>query len=1496
MMKHLKRFVAIMISMVMAFQFCTNDFYLYAETEPADPDQTEVTSESESEPSDSTGEAAEETPSSDIGTPEPSAPVEEQPAAPVEEQPEVASTLKVEFVDVGNASVKETVEQALESKYVKDTINLDVLGIDTNVEGYTLTEVKDKNDSTQVYTTETKDFVLTGNVTELQFVYTQNVQTDQPEDSQEPSTPQGGQEDQNSEEDQEDTDDEDSDSQTNEGEDEVKDNKVEKDNEYSIVIHHSLSTNVGIFEEYESIKIKDSDFVDGKYDLSQHEYYKAGMELSSAPVVEQDDVQSYYTVKYSVKKGYIARRVQNSDAGIFARTIYVGSFDDVIITPSNQIPVTVTAVYDSGAIAFTEVIMAEQNKSESFDFSYSPDIPEGYSVKISDEDSDTYSYNEGVLSATLPKGTESDQVTLELKANEVRYTVEHHFPGLEEDEETVEIEDDKTGPVGTQTEAEAMDKEGFVPEPIVQQEIKADGTTVVEVHYIRDTFTLTYDTQGGSYIKAKKGLYEEEIDVYSQQNVSNEDPSCGIEEHTHTEKPTYNERPGATNGCWKWRLGAWRLDCDKLVHTHSSECYEISIVYDPQPTKQGYVFAGWYLDDKHSEAAPESMELTEDTTVYAKWEPTKVNYTVSYFIENADDDNYSYLTSEVKSADVGSTVQETAETANPSGLDSENFSFFDSTSAEVKADGSTVISVYFSRNIYTIYYEWTEGWWPNQQEYKIELSAKYGAKITDEFQKTFNEDPRIDIKAWAIHPSDSADKVVCIDTMPSGGGELDGYGFSTWDQQTLYYWLENYNGEETQYHNGKTYGLYKKIDVCFNYLYESDFYDFDGYTQESYSSRTGNYRFGNDTWDGLVVDFYYDANDYQLDLFGYQGKMISSNRVKLGDSINSYLTEPEAPVEGATFNGWYLDPGHTNKYNGDYKMPQGLKLYADWIMPTYTITYKDGENQIKSEKVEYMEIPTSYSPEKDGYTFEGWYTDLNLTEEADLLAPVTGNVTVYAKWSENTTTTYTVKYVDKNGNDILDPVTESGIVGSSVTVEAKELSGDYAGYAVNKPTQTITLKADSKDNVIVFEYTSPENLSYIVQYKYGEEVIREDKGDEGQEGIPAESSKFKVYPKQEIVNELLKEGYSLTQKYQDANLVSNNEENIIVFDLELKEFKITYTGIIDTDTWGDDQNTTNPNPKTYTVNAITEEGIKITNPQRKGYEFKGWKLVNTTVKDGSEAHDPMNVVIAPGTAGNLTFEATWSEVKTQNIDGDYVDAIDYIPNINKYHQGEVKVEVYLDGTHVQGPQATTTNPLLFGYDNYDCVDVLLTYDSQYVLNAVYAEQAQGKDGGYQDIAEVAGGILVDNVQDGSTIYVYLTSKYSVQYNIDGPDSVLAPVDQNIYTIPNYVEHDLNGKFTPALNTNVTVQSLPSVPDGYTITGWVDETKSTVGTVISAEQFVNVDANMDKVITLTAVVSERTDLKYTVTYHYEGADSESSEKEGTFGKPMEYEAPEKKEYK
>ena len=208
MIKHLKRFVAITISLVMAFQFSTNSLYTYAQTEDVvEPTQTEVSTKSDStateqpvEPSETVEGAADTTTPPETGTdttepaPETGTTPETQPAEP---QQEVAGTLKVEFVDANNATVKESVEQALTSKYVGDTIRLEDLSIETNIEGYTLTEVKDKNDNTQVYTTETKDFVLTGNVTELQFVYTQNVQTDQSEESEGSNAQQGDQEDQN---------------------------------------------------------------------------------------------------------------------------------------------------------------------------------------------------------------------------------------------------------------------------------------------------------------------------------------------------------------------------------------------------------------------------------------------------------------------------------------------------------------------------------------------------------------------------------------------------------------------------------------------------------------------------------------------------------------------------------------------------------------------------------------------------------------------------------------------------------------------------------------------------------------------------------------------------------------------------------------------------------------------------------------------------------------------------------------------------------------------------------------------------------------------------------------------------------------------------------------------------------------------------------------------------------------------------------------------------
>ena len=119
MSKHWKRFAAVVVSLTMAFQFCVNDFYAYAETGTPQTDSVEETNadqpQTTAEPEASTEPAPEaetdtadpaQTPAEDTASEQESqdsdpaqgqAPVneEEQP----QEQEEAASTLKLEFKD-----------------------------------------------------------------------------------------------------------------------------------------------------------------------------------------------------------------------------------------------------------------------------------------------------------------------------------------------------------------------------------------------------------------------------------------------------------------------------------------------------------------------------------------------------------------------------------------------------------------------------------------------------------------------------------------------------------------------------------------------------------------------------------------------------------------------------------------------------------------------------------------------------------------------------------------------------------------------------------------------------------------------------------------------------------------------------------------------------------------------------------------------------------------------------------------------------------------------------------------------------------------------------------------------------------------------------------------------------------------------------------------------------------------------------------------------------
>ena len=57
------------------------------------------------------------------------------------------------------------------------------------------------------------------------------------------------------------------------------------------------------------------------------------------------------------------------------------------------------------------------------------------------------------------------------------------------------------------------------------------------------------------------------------------------------------------------------------------------------PVRDGYAFAGWYTDKECTNSFNGVMPK-ENITLYAKWDMSKVNYTVEHYMENIDGSGY----------------------------------------------------------------------------------------------------------------------------------------------------------------------------------------------------------------------------------------------------------------------------------------------------------------------------------------------------------------------------------------------------------------------------------------------------------------------------------------------------------------------------------------------------------------------------------------------------------------------------------------------------------------------------------------------------------------------------------------------------------------------------------------------------------------------------------------------------------------------------------------
>lgn len=119
-------------------------------------------------------------------------------------------------------------------------------------------------------------------------------------------------------------------------------------------------------------------------------------------------------------------------------------------------------------------------------------------------------------------------------------------------------------------------------------------------------------------------------------------------------------------------------------------------------------------------------------------------------------------------------------------------------------------------------------------------------------------------------------------------------------------------------------------------------------------------------------------------------------------SVGAMIEAPVSIREGYTLE-WYADESLTTLFDFTQPLTADVSLYAKWSAVSYKINYYDGANKIRDLSKNTYTVEDTFTletPKKDGYKFEGWYTDSLFTVQVTEVTNSTGDLTLYAKWSQ----------------------------------------------------------------------------------------------------------------------------------------------------------------------------------------------------------------------------------------------------------------------------------------------------------------------------------------------------------------------------------------------------------------------------------------------------------------------------------------------------------------
>lgn len=139
---------------------------------------------------------------------------------------------------------------------------------------------------------------------------------------------------------------------------------------------------------------------------------------------------------------------------------------------------------------------------------------------------------------------------------------------------------------------------------------------------------------------------------------------------------------------------------------------------------------------------------------------------------------------------------------------------------------------------------------------------------------------------------------------------------------------------------------------------------------------------------------------YTVTFYTDGGSEVEAQSVKAGELV----VKPEDPVkENSYFGGWFVSKGYEKEWNFEEDVVMAdMTLFAKWIAQENVCIISfdtNGGGELKPVYVKKGETVLSLpTPKKEGFEFDAWYLDANLSVKFDISSAIVEDLTLFAGW------------------------------------------------------------------------------------------------------------------------------------------------------------------------------------------------------------------------------------------------------------------------------------------------------------------------------------------------------------------------------------------------------------------------------------------------------------------------------------------------------------------